>query len=416
MSRTLRYLRLFKMLLNDRVEVDLDTIQSWGLLAVKISQMYAVRTDLLPSEKCQSLSRLFENATPISTERFETLVRKLAPPSLLDHLLSIHSQPLATASLGQVHRAVLDSRAEVVVKILRDDHQAEFEKDLKAVRQLAQSALFFYPKLERVADPIGVLEAVERTTLNEIILTREISGTETLKKLRDQHIKDLPHLEQLHFPAFYPDFSNEHVLVSDFIPAPTVRKLLEGNRFPYEALLTLFRIQGYFLFYHGKFHGDLHPGNIHYDPHSKSFWLLDNANVESVPPEFARGLLYMLGALGDSDFQRAADTLMAISSTPPKSQSAFVSAFLKLYGDFSHRPVAEISLTRQMAKTIRLAVDHGLTFPKGAFPVVKSLMYLDGMALKCNPDARLLQDVLAFQSDIQKLLGTTDQKLSSTIP
>ncbi|MEM7144093.1 MAG: AarF/UbiB family protein [Verrucomicrobiota bacterium] len=415
MARSLQFLRLFRMLLDDRVTADLQVIQNMGLLAVKIAQMYAVRTDLLPPEKCQALSQLFDNATPIPFEKFDSAVNRDAPEPLAQHLDNIQPKPLATASLGQVHRATLDDGTQVVIKILREDHRPEFEKDLRTVRRLAKSALFFYPKLERVADPIGVLDAVERTTLTEMTLTREISGTQVLKDLRDQHIEDLPHLKQLHFPVFHPDLSNDRVLVSTFIPAPTVRRLLAAQQFPYEALLTLFRIHGYYLFYHGKFHGDLHPGNIHYDPESKTFWLLDNANVESVPPTFARGLLEMLAALGTADFPRAADTLLALSTTTPRNPTTFKEAFLNLYQNFSNRPVAEISLTRQMAKTIRLAVDHGLTFPKGAFPVVKSLMYLDGMALQCNPDARLLQDVLSFQSDIQKLLGTSNHEVSPAL-
>jgi ubiquinone biosynthesis protein len=70
-----------------------------------------------------------------------------------------------------------------------------------------------------------------------------------------------------------------------------------------------------------------------------------------------------------------------------------------LYDGFGGKPVGEQSLTTQMMRTVRMAVERGLEFPEGAFPVIKSLMYLDGMALSAAPDRVLLEDVAAFAGD-----------------
>ncbi|NNM30316.1 MAG: hypothetical protein HKO57_12415, partial [Akkermansiaceae bacterium] len=88
---------------------------------------------------------------------------------------------------------------------------------------------------------------------------------------------------------------------------------------------------------------------------------------------------------------------------PLPDNEAFVRSFENLYAGFHGRSVGEVSLTVQMMASVKLAVHAGLEFPQGAFPVIKSLMYLDGMALKCAPGKNLLHDVLAFGKDLERL-------------
>jgi ubiquinone biosynthesis protein len=82
----------------------------------------------------------------------------------------------------------------------------------------------------------------------------------------------------------------------------------------------------------------------------------------------------------------------------------FKRKFLELYADFKDRTVAEVSLTRKMMQTIKLGVHCGMTFEKGIFAMIRSLMYLDGMVLRCKPDAVLLRDVRRFIGEFEKRL------------
>jgi ubiquinone biosynthesis protein len=81
----------------------------------------------------------------------------------------------------------------------------------------------------------------------------------------------------------------------------------------------------------------------------------------------------------------------------------FESEFATLYRGFAGKPIAEVSLTNQMMQTVKLAVSNGITFPREAFPVIKSLMYMDGMALRVAPKANLLQDVARFADDFPRM-------------
>lgn len=395
----LDFYRLFRSILSPSVAVDAAAIERMGLLAVKIAQMYAVRSDLLGWEKCRQLSGLLQKTRPLEGAEFRDRWDELAPAALRGDLARMDQVPLAAASLGQVHRGTLRDGREVVLKFAKRETREPFLRDVARFRQLLKVSLFFYPKLERLADPMDALETVERQTLREMDFTCEIEGTRRLAALAAERIHDLPHLAKLRFPEFFPEYSHDRFLVSGFVEGRTIKDWLDSGGLPYEALLDLFRIHGYYLFVRGEFHGDLHPGNVIW--HEGKFWFLDNANIEKVPPEFGRGIFRMLVRLGEGDLRRASEELVALSMNPlPAARLQEIhSNFANLYRDFAGKTVSETSLTHQMMETVKMAVHGGITFPRGAFPFIKSLMYLDGMVLRAAPEARLLQDVARFAED-----------------
>lgn len=395
--RAFRFIQLFRMIFGPVEKLDPRKIESMGLLAVKIAQMYAIRADLLGPEKTAKLNGFYEEASPMAPGGFLATAKREAPARFWRDLDHLEDTPLAVASLGQVHRGRLKDGTEIVVKVLRQDHAAEFQRDVAAVRLLAKTSLFFYPPLQRLADPLGTLETIRRTTVTEMNLLAEADGTDEMKRLRDEGAATLPHLKQLAFPHIYREYSNERFLVSEFVAAPTLRKLFKASAFSYEDLLLLFRIHGYYLFFQGKFHGDFHPGNVFYD--GSTFWFIDNANVETVPQQFSRGLLRFMVALGEKRYDDAARAIESLGVRPLQKPSDFRNAFAQLYANFGNKPVGEESLTVQMMQTIRMAVEKGLQFPEGAFPIIKSLMYLDGMAISCAPEKFLLEDVAKYAAD-----------------
>ena len=96
-------------------------------------------------------------------------------------------------------------------------------------------------------------------------------------------------------PRVFDRYSHDRLLVSEFVDGPTLADQFDSGEVSYDALLLLFRIQGYFLFVKGEFHGDLHPGNIVWK--NDQFWFLDNGWIETVPPRFSHGLFDMLAEL-----------------------------------------------------------------------------------------------------------------------
>ncbi len=364
-----------------------------GLLAVKIGQVHALRIDFLNEETCIELSRLYRANIPI---RSEAVLKDIDRT----RFSWIDEAPLASASVGQVYRARLITGEEVVIKVIKADFKKTFQKDVTAVKRFFRFVIFFYPKLARVFDPVGILEHIEDYTLRELNLLNEIEGHEILKAIYEKN-KGIYDLSSLRFPKIYRKLSSENVMVSEFIPGKTFDEILD-REMKYSELLLLFKIHGFFMFNIGTFHGDIHPGNLML--HNGKIYFVDTGAIGYVSKRLGTGLLNFFDALSVYDYDLCAQRLneMAENGISGERFEKFRKKFNMLYSDFRGKNVKEVSLTKKMMETIKLGVNSGMGFEKGMFSIIKSLMFLDGMVLRCNPDALLLEDMRQFVSEFKK--------------
>ena len=274
---------------------DLQKIQDQGLLAVKIAQVFALRIDFLNREKCQHLARLYRHTVEIPAEDMRRLLRQYTDDDFAGRFNTITDNALASASVGQVHRARLKGGDEVIIKLIKADCKKQFVRDVRSIKRLFQLAIMFYPKLQKVADPVGILENIEDYTLTELNLLNEIKGQDILKNiyLENRDRFDLSHLK---FAELYRDLSNENVLVAEFIEGKTFDELLEEGRMPYDQLLELFHIHGFYMFVNGTFHGDIHPGNIILN--DGNIYFVDTSAISRTGPKIRRGLFDFFTAPG----------------------------------------------------------------------------------------------------------------------
>jgi ubiquinone biosynthesis protein len=383
---------------------DLEKIQQKGLLAVKIAQHYALRIDFLDEEVCRHLAKLYRHNIEISSEKVGPLLKSYVDPSWFNEIKSFDPEPFASASIGQVHNAVLNDGTRAVVKVIKRDFKNEFLRDVRSLRRLFKFIIFFYPKLSRVFDPLGILEHIEDYTLSELNLLNEIEGQTLLKGIHEEY-RDRYDLERLKFHRIIPELSNQNVLVSEYIDGQSFDELLEMKKLPYELLLDLFNIHGFYMFTTGKFHGDIHPGNIILDEKGK-FNFIDTGAISYVGNKIGHGLFNFFEALTFYDYAECAKRVNNMAEGPVfgKRYKKFEELFFDLYKDFANKTVSEISLTKKMMETIKLGVNCGMEFEKGMFSIIKSLMYLDGMVLRCNPNAVLMKDLRSFIERFKKVL------------
>ena len=377
---------------------DLDWIQSLGLLAVKLGQVHALRIDFLERETCEHLARLYRRNATLASEDFLKLLRASAVPGCFDHFESIEQTALASASVGQVHRARLKTGEDVVIKAIKRNVREQFSADVASLKRLFRLAAFVYPKLRQVGDPVGILGDIEEYTLSELDLRHE-----TLRVIYDQH-RGTFDLSRLAFARVDESLCNENVMVSEFIPGRSFDELLEAGELGYDRLLELFHIHGFYMFCVGTFHGDMHPGNVLLTGDKLCF--IDTGYIGHVGLKIRRGLFEFFAALSEYDYPKCATALNRMSERELTGVafSTFKGHFLELYADFNGATVAQVSLTRKMMQTIKLGVHSGMTFEKGIFAIIRSLMYFDGMVLRCKPDAVLLRDMRRFIGEFEKLV------------
>ena len=392
----LSFLKLLRMIYGGK-KPDIVKIQQMGLLAVKIAQVHALRIDFLSEETCCELSRLYRANVPVKTED----VLKDIDRSKFSW---IDEKPLATASVGQVYRARLVSGEEVVLKVIKSDFKKRFEKDVASLKRFFKIIIFFYPKLAKVFDPIGIIEHIEDYTLRELNLKNEVEGHELLYSIYKKNC-GLYDLSDMKFPKIFRELSSESVMVSEFIPGKTFDEILDRDM-DYSRLLMLFKIHGFFMFTIGTFHGDIHPGNLMF--YNEKIYFIDTGAIGHVSEKLSKGLLNFFNALCFYDYESCALRLneMAETSIAGQDFEKFSNKFKILYSDFREKSVGEVSLTKKMMETIKLGVNSGMSFEKGMFSIIKSLMFLDGMVLRCNPKARLMEDMREFLKEFKDAVNT----------
>jgi ubiquinone biosynthesis protein len=326
-------------------------------------------------------------------------------PDWFDTVLDFQNTPVASASIGQVHFARHADGTPLAVKIVKEDFKPTFLHDLATLRRLMRAVLFFYPKLQKVFDPMGVLAHIEEYTLSELDLRNEMEGQAVLARIADTY-RGRHDLSLLRFAHVYPELSGESVLVSEFVEGTTFDRLLEAGKLNYDKLLDLFSIHGLFLFGPGVFHGDIHPGNIILKPDG-TLCFLDTGAISRVGKRIRRGLFKFFMALCEYDYASCAARLneMAEIGIDGRQFKQFENRFFALYSGFQGKSVSEVSLTQKMMQSIKLAVNCGMVFEKGMFPVIKSMMYLDGMVLRCKPEANLIQDMKPRITEFQRVLA-----------
>ena len=382
---------------------DLEKIQKMGLLATKIAQHYALRIDFLDEKVCTHLSKLYQNTLKIDEDTVTSIIKKNLPSNYMDNFINFEKNSIASASIGQVHRAVLNNGNKVVVKIVKEDFKEDFLKDLSNLKKFIKIALFFYPKLKRVFNPIEILNYIEEYTLEELNLLNEIKGQDMLWNIYNEN-KDKYNLSDLVFHKIYPELSNENVLVSEEIQGETFKTLINKKELSYSNLLKLFHIHGFYIFKIGIFHGDIHPGNIFLTSTGK-IGFVDTGAISKVKDNLKVGLYNFFKTLAYYDFNKCAYYLNEMSQIKlsGKKYQVFLDKFLLLYSDFENATVSEVSLTKRMMETIKLGVLNGMKFEEGMFGIIKSLMYPDGMVLSVNPNAILVKDMRGFIKEFDLL-------------
>jgi len=401
--KLITFLRFFREL-RGKKPVNIEKIQSMGLLAVKLGQIFALRPDLLPPERCIELQKLYSRAATIPPENSQKILTKYASDEFHRTIPWMDPTPFAAASIGQIHRAKLDTGEHVVVKLIKDDFESSFRKDVKRMRRWLRMGLFFNPRLRKVGNPVGLLAHIEDYTLRELNLMNEIKGKHELLAAA-QSVNDRFPMPKLKFPHLYEEVSNEHILVMEEIIAPTLETHLEQQSFAWSDMLELFRIHGAFMFGLGTFHGDLHPGNAMLNEDG-SFTFIDTGAICHAPEHVRNALFGFFYFLAKGELMNAFDSMLSMADVRPtgKTLQTYYDSMNTLYDGFVGTSVSEVSLTEQMMKTVKAAVLAGCSFGEEAFPIIRSLMYMDGMVLKGHPNVDLISSMGPYLDEFSVLI------------
>ena len=281
-----------------------EALQELGPTFIKFGQILSTRSDIVPLDYLIALQQLQDDVHPLEFKTLKQTLQQDLSQQWEELVESINDNPLATASIAQVHQGVLKSGKKVVFKIRRPRIDSIIDSDLHILRFLLERFLHEFPEME-LFDPRGMFLEFERALSSELDFGLE------LKNLQQFH-KSFYHMEGIRFPEPIEALSSHRVLCMEFLEGVQIRKAREKG-FDMELIGERYLSLAYtMLFDHGFFHGDLHPGNVLVLP-DQSIGVLDCGMVGRLTREMKDQLATLIYALYRGDNKLIAKIFFEIS-------------------------------------------------------------------------------------------------------
>ncbi len=358
-----------------------EDLEGLGPTYIKLGQLLSSRVDILPPAYIEALARLQDRVAPFPFEEVERSVSQELGVRLSKAFREFDEKPMASASLSQVHRAVLRNGRLVAVKVQRPGIREVVLDDLDVLEDLA---IFLDEHSERahryrLAD---ILEQFRRSLIQELDFRNEARNLETLRE-------NLSDMENIQVPRPVEDYSTSRILTMELIhgkkvTALSAMALMELDR---EGLADdLFRAYLKQILVDGFFHADPHPGNVFVtDDHRIA--LLDLGQTATLSPDSRDSLTKLLLAVANGEADDAAEILIELCEPEEDADRVgFSSAVSELVLRAQGRTAGEIALGAVVLQLVRLAGEHHIRPPTALAMLGKTLMHLDEVSRALDPD------------------------------
>lgn len=351
-----------------------------GPTFIKLGQVLSLRPDLIPVEFTAELSKLQDEVPPFAFSDFMRVIDFELGPVAETFFTEIEPVPIASASIGQVHRARLAGGGDAAVKVQRPGIREIIEVDLEIMLHLAT---LMERNIEEISfhRPVRVVEEFARTLEREIDYTVEAASMERVAR---QFLGD----PNVYIPKVYHGATTPHILTMEFISGI---KISETDTLV-AAGMDLARINergaDFILrqvFDFGFFHADMHPGNILVLP-GNVICLLDFGMVGSVDLETRERFIDLIDSVVHQDASKATEALLAITeygAIPDKRRLR--GAVAEFMGRHLYKPLREIHVGRLLQDLIEMTTRHRLIIPPDIFLMLKAFATVEGVGLLLDP-------------------------------
>jgi ubiquinone biosynthesis protein len=358
-----------------------DDLEKLGPTYVKLGQLLSTRSDLLPEPYIEALSRLQDAVEPFPAAEAEALIEEELGVRISKLFSEFEPTPIASASLGQVHRAALRDGRAVAVKVQRPGIRARIAKDLEALGELAEF-LDQHTDAGRRYDFSGMLDQLRRSLLDELDYRREAGNLHTLAH-------NVEEFERILVPQPIDDYTTGRVLTMDYVRGRKITKLsplarleLDGDALADE----LFQAYLKQILVDGVFHADPHPGNVFLTDDGR-IALLDLGMVGRISRMMQERLLRLLLAIADGRGEDAAEIAIGIGTRLSDiDERAYIARVSQLVAQHKDSTMEQIDVGRVVAEITRQAGQCGLRLPAELTLLGKTLLNLDQVSATLAPD------------------------------
>jgi ubiquinone biosynthesis protein len=366
-------------------------LEELGPTFVKLGQLLSTRPDVIPHTFVREFEKLQDDVPSFPFEELTAqIMRELGGP-VASFFAYIDPEPLAAASIAQVHRARLISGEEVVVKVRRPGIVETVESDISALMSLARLAERHIPGSE-IYDPVALVREFARTIRREMDFSRE---GHTIEKFRDNFAQT----PWMHFPTVYWGQTARGVLTMEYVDGI---KVTDQERFDRSELdRTVIAQHGADAFLemvlnHGFFHGDLHPGNVLILPNNV-ICLLDYGIVGRLDEGLKTFLTDSLYAIVNRDMDEVVSLLLFAGDISDNLDIRALKRDLSSFVDgYYEIPLKEIEVGRMLMEFIEIITIYNIRIQPDLMLLAKSLMLVEAMGRSLNPAFNMVEHLRPF--------------------
>ncbi len=392
-----------------------QAIEDMGPLAIKLGQLLSTRRDLIPPELLQQLVLLQDRVKPFDSNVAKVRIQQALKADVPTLFSRFDEQPLAAASIAQVHTAALHDGREVVVKVTRPDIRRQILQDFEILTWLGAS---LEKRLEaaRAFHLSEIIQNYRQVILNELDLSLEADNT---RRMRHYFTGS----SMMYVPEVYMD--SPEVMVAERITGVPISDLatfdkLGMNRAQLaERGLTIFFTQ---VFRDNFFHADMHPGNIFVEtinPSNPRFIALDCAIMGELSKHDQMTVARMLLAVMNSDFMQLILVVHQAGWIPPGTdQDALAREMRRTVGPMVSKPMNELDFAGILLQVMDIARRFHLEIPPQLMLLLKTLVHVEGLGTDLYPELDIwelakpiLTEWIKAQMNPQKNLKELGQKI-----
>lgn len=376
-------------------------IEELGPIFIKFGQLLSTRRDIFDDEVIDELQKLQDQVPPFSSVEARKIIEAELNSPIENVFTDFDEEPLASASVAQIHTAKLPSGEEIVIKIIRPNIKSGIKLDISIMLFIARTIERFWHEGRRL-HPVEVVNDYEHTILNELNLQLEAANTATLRE-------NWASSNELYVPEVYWDHCSSNMMVMERIYGihATDLDVLHRNEVDLRKLahlgVNIFFTQ---VFEHNFFHADMHPGNVFIDisdPEDPTYIALDCAIIGSLTEDDKNYLAENLLAFFHQDYAKVAELHVASGWVPADTNvKDFEAVIRSVCAPVFQKPIKDISLGKVLLSLFRAARQFEMEVQPQLVLLQKTLLNIEGMGRQIYPDLDLWETAAPYMENWMK--------------
>ena len=371
------------------------TLERLGPTFIKFGQVLSVRPDLMPKSYIKELEMLQDSVPPFSYDAAKEQIKNELGKDIGEIFSSFDKTPIASASISQVHKAVLKDGSKVAVKVQRPHVREIMETDMDIMFYVARLLEKHMPNIRKF-NPVGIIEEFSKWTEKELDFKREAFNAK-------RFARNFANSRTVKIPVIYDNFTTGKILVMEFIDGIELHNIKEAKKRKidlkqvinsgFEAILTQ-------VFVHGLFHVDPHPGNIIITK-DKKIAFVDFGIVGHFDESLKNKSIELFYGIIANDPGKVVDTLAELSGEHIEDKQELQDEVGEILDSLQDSDIAKIKVSYALEGVMDLALSYGLKMPAPFVLFGKTVITLEGIALEYDPEFRLVESSKPF---IEKLM------------